>query len=129
MKVLYTLLFISLFTNCGTKSAQMVLSEDTPYKGNWILTKKSRGITGTNVELKKVFELQIDNDVINYYENSKLVLTKPFKTTKGKTIQSTDSLNVMIGNTIPKQSIQLHNDQLIITDQCYDCFTYIYKRK
>lgn len=129
MKVLYTLLFISLFTNCGTKSAQMVLSEDTPYKGNWILTKKSGGITGTNVELKKVFELQIDNDVINYYENSKLVLTKPFKTTKGKTIQSTDSLNVMIGNTIPKQSIQLHNDQLIITDQCYDCFTYIYKRK
>ena len=129
MKALYMSLFISIFINCGAKKVHSILNEENSYNGKWILTKKSGGITGSNVDLKKIFEIQIDNYVINYYENNTLVHTKPFKTEKGKTIQSTDSLDVMIGNKIPKQSIQIHNDLLIITDQCYDCFTYIYKRK
>lgn len=124
MKQFVLLLILPFMISCAA------LNKDKgPYDGEWVLVSKSGGFMGKVSTPDKELSIKIKNNEIKYYENGTLKQTKEFKTEKGKTIHSSEPQDIIVGNTIPKQSIRIHDDQLIISDQCYDCFMYVYKRK
>lgn len=106
-----------------------IKKESNPYIGEWVLVSKSGGFTGMTTKSTSIQEIKIERKTIKYYENGELKLSNEFKIEKGKTIQSSEPQDIILGNRIPRQSIQLHEDQLIIADQCFDCYMYVYKRK
>ena len=107
-----------------------VLKKDVSgYNGTWILEQKSGGFAGMTTKPENETNLVIKNNTIKKYENGKLVSEDSFEVEKAKTIQSTELQDVIVTSNIIKQSISVSGDTLILADQCYDCFTYIYKRK
>lgn len=122
-----TLLFILAIT--GIMSCASVKKQPHPYEGTWILKQQSGGFTGRTITLDKEIKLVIKNDKISHYENGQLLLEEKVKIEKGKTIQSSEPKDILVNNNLKKQSIEQKGDTLIITEQCYDCFTFLYVRE
>jgi|SRR5690554_94333 len=117
--------FVALFA----LSCNVLKKEASGYNGTWILEQKSGGFTGRTITPEKETKLVIKKDKMFSYENGTLIAESDFKIEKGKVIQSTELQDIIISNQIKKQSISVKGDTLIIADQCYDCFTYVYLRK
>lgn len=96
------------------------------YNGTWLLQSKSGGFTGRTLAPDVETKLVIKNNKMRMYENGKLVSENAFELEKRKVIQSSEIEDVIVNNHFKKQSVTISNDTLIITDQCYDCFTYYY---
>ncbi|MBA5793328.1 hypothetical protein H1R17_02945 [Flavobacterium sp. xlx-214] len=124
MKKIALLLTLALTFSCG------VLKKDKDgYNGTWILQNKSGGFTGRTTQPDQEVKLVIKNDKIKYFENGKLVSEDVFKVEKAKVIQSTEPQDVIVSKKLMKESISVQGDTLIISQQCYDCYTFMYTRK
>lgn len=110
-------------------SCSVLKFNNNEYNGIWVLQSKSGGFSGRTTIAENEVKLVIKNSRIKYFENGKLIYDELFKVEKLKVIESTELQNVIVNDRFKKQSVIVKNDTLIITDQCYDCYTYIYKRK
>lgn len=117
--------FVALFA----MSCNVLKKDVSGYNGTWILEQKSGGFAGRTITPEKETKLVIKKDKMFSYEDGTLIAESDFKVEKGKVIQSTELQDIIVNNQIKRQSIVVKGDTLIIADQCYDCFTYIYKRK
>lgn len=110
-------------------SCASVKKQPNPYEGTWILKQQSGGFMGRIVVPDKEIKLVIKNNKISRYENGKLLSEEMFKTEKGKTIQSSEFKDILITNTFKKQSVERKGDTLIMAEQCYDCYTFLYEKE
>lgn len=122
-KIAFSLIALTAFS-CGT-----LKKDATGYNGTWILKSKSGGFAGMTTKPDNEVKLVIKNDKIKRYEDGKLISEDAFKVEKAKVIQSTEPQDVIVTPSIMKQSISVSGDTLVIADQCYDCYTYLYVRK
>lgn len=123
-KMLFCITLISLLSGCSTARHQL-----TGYEGTWILQQQSGGFAGMTIRPEKESLLVIGKGIIERYENGILISKEPFKVEKAKVIQSTEPQDVIATDRIMKQSVSVTGDTLILTDQCYDCYSYLYIKK
>lgn len=124
MKKIALLLTLALTFSCGA-----LKKDKDGYNGTWILQNKSGGFAGKTTLPDHEVKLVIKNDKIKYFEKGKLISEDVFKVEKAKVIQSTEPQDVIVSKKLMKQSINVSGDTLVIADQCYDCYTYLYVRK
>lgn len=101
----------------------------TNYEGTWILQQQSGGFAGITTKPEKESLLVISKGIMEQYENGTLISKRPFMVEKARVIQSTELQDVISTDKIMKQSISVTGDTLILTDQCYDCYSYLYVKK
>lgn len=119
---------LSVLAIAGIIGCASVKKQPNPYEGTWILKQQSGGFAGKTTSPKEEIKLIIKNDKISRYENGQLLSEEEFKTEKGKTIQSSEPKDLIVSSHLRKQSIEQKGDTLIIAEQCYDCFTFLYVR-
>lgn len=119
--IILSLLIVLGIVGCASMKQSLI-----PYEGTWILKYQSGGFAGKTIVPNKEIKLIIANKKISRYEDEQLLSEEDFKTIKGSTIQSDELKDIVVNNGISKQSIEQKGDTLIISDQCYDCFTYLY---
>lgn len=99
------------------------------YNGTWLLKQQSGGIAGMTIKPEKETKLIIKQDKIKRFVDGKLLSEEPFKTIKAQVIHSQELQDVIVSNKLLKEAISVKGDTLTITQQCYDCYTFIYVRK
>lgn len=123
-KLLFCSVLISLFGGCATSRHAR-----TGYEGTWILQQQTGGFAGMTTRPEKETVLVIGRGTMEQYENGALVSKGPFKVEKARVIHSSGLQDVIATDKIMKQSVSVTGDTLILTDQCYDCYSYRYIKK
>jgi len=123
-KIFLFIVAVLAFLSCAS-----VKKQPNSYEGTWILKQQSGGFMGRIIVPDKEIKLVIKNNKISRYENGKLLSEEMFKTEKGKTIQSSEFKDILITNTFKKQSVERKGDTLIMAEQCYDCYTFLYEKE
>lgn len=124
MKNLIYLIVPLLAISCTT-----LKQKQEGYNGTWILQQQSGGFTGMTIKPEKESKLVIKGDKLKRFVDGKLISEEPFKVEKAKVIHSQEPQDVIVSNKLMKEAIYTKNDTLIIKQQCYDCYTFIYLRK
>ena len=102
--------------------------ERTPFDGTWLLIQSSGGFIGKTQLPEKETLLLLQNGKMTRIEEGNIISEDVFKVEKGKVIESKQPQYILISGKQLKQSVTIKNDTLILRDQCYDCFTYRYKK-
>mgnify|MGYP006323627665 CR=1 FL=1 len=124
MKNLIYLIAPLLVISCAT-----LKQKDKGYNGTWILQQQSGGFAGMTIKPDKETKLIIKGDKLKRYIDGKITSEEPFKIEKAKVIHSTEPQDVIVSNKLMKEAIMVKGDTLIILQQCYDCYTFMYVRK
>lgn len=124
MGKILSILGLLVITSCG-----ICKKSGNEFDGTWLLESKSGGITGKTTKPENEVKLIIKGDKIKVYENNKLTSEYDFKVEKGKVIESAEPGNIIVSNQFKKQSISIKDNKLILREQCYDCYTYVYLKK
>lgn len=100
--------------------------------GKWGLFAKSGGIRGNtetfDTEPKSIIEFTPDHKYKMFDGDSlKMVTSYHFVESKSIFTQKSTSL-LKIENSFISQSYSIHGDTLVLSDECYDCFSRSYKR-
>ncbi|TBW28519.1 hypothetical protein [Gramella sp. KN1008] len=126
------LLFSIIISSCSINSGPEIknLSEEE-LLGSWRLIKISGGFEGTTTEYdenddKFVIEFRKE-DFISSKNGKELEKTK-YRIIMGKSIRTTEDVPLIIYETGKKQSFEFRNGNLILFDECYDCFQNEYVR-
>lgn len=125
MKYLSTLCVLSIFlVSCSC------LKKDTnsEFYGTWELIEKSGGFAGTKTNENLDEKIIINSKKIIVYKKEQKITEAPFGIEKSKVIESSEFQDVLKTENITKKSIKIVNGKLILTDQCYDCYVYVYKK-
>ena len=123
-KIFLFIVAVLAFLSCAS-----VKKQPNSYEGTWILKQQSGGFMGRIIVPDKEIKLVIKNNKISRYENGQLLSEEEFKTEKGKTIQSSELKDILITNNFKKQSVEQKGDTLIMVEQCYDCYTFLYVKE
>lgn len=99
------------------------------YNGTWILQQQSGGFGGRTIKPEKEIKLVIKNGKISRFEDNQLISQEDFKIEKGKVIHSSELQDIIISKKLMKEAISVKGDSLIISQQCYDCYSFLYTRK
>lgn len=99
------------------------------YNGTWILQQQSGGFAGRTIKPEKEIKLVIKNGKITRFEDNQLISQEDFKIEKGKLIHSSELQDIIISKKLMKEAISVKGDSLIISQQCYDCYSFLYTRK
>ncbi len=121
----YIIPFILIMTSTGCASLK---KEKHPFDGTWLLIQYSGGFMGKTQVPEKETILTIRNGKMTRTEEGKMISEDSFNVEKGKVIESDQPQDIVASEKLLKQSITIKKDTLILRDQCYDCFTYLYKR-
>lgn len=100
--------------------------------GNWTWTGSSGGIAGTTETPESTGDerkLEISTDSIKSYLNGALYLKTKYTVETRESLLFQEPRNMIISEHGFKQVIDFDGDSLILTDDCYDCFTNGYKKE
>lgn len=120
--------FVTILILCFSMSCVSLHNPKTPYDGKWKLLHKTGGITGQTFAAEKEVILEIKKGKLTRKENGQLILESKFEIIQGKVIETTEPKDLLNTQALIKQSIALHGDTLVLKDQCFDCFTYVYTK-
>lgn len=122
-----TILLVGIFfSGCSLDdTAEMHSMSNENLLGKWKLIKTSGGFGGNITEFDEnddsfVVEFQKD-DFIRSKDGKELGRAK-YRIIMGKSIRSTEDIPLIIYETGRKQSFEFRNGNLILFDECYDCF-------
>ena len=128
IKVLVVMiLLIGVVISCTT---QKTGNKKINITGNWLWMESMGGIAGvtrTPESTGKIMNLQITKDSIHYYENGELKNSVPYKLSYGKLMLSNEP-SWYIGDSMSKTGITRRDSLLILTEDCFDCFTHKYSK-
>lgn len=128
-------LFILLPFIVACKSIEFPTDTCKKVLGKWQLVSKTGGITGKTTLIPKeqttTLVFKKTGDCVQQVKEESH--TKKYSFSIGKSIQNSSERNDLIeyqeGSRIVKQSFQLRGaDTLILSDECHDCFQYVYRR-
>lgn len=141
MKNLFLLLAVlCLFSSCSKddESAKDDISankENSPstLTGKWEWTESSGGIAGltyTPISTNKTVILEISNDRIKFIENGETRSDRAYTIQSKKSIYGEQKeMIVYEQNSEILQSFEIKGTELLLHDECFDCFTHNYIRK
>jgi hypothetical protein len=109
-------------------------TNNTSIFNNWLLRQTSGGITGTTISIpegtKMVLSVGMDS-IYREYRNDTLVFQDGFTIRPAVSIFSADSLPVIDFNTSKRFNfvvLHLMNDTLVLAENIYDGYNYLYTR-
>lgn len=122
-----TILLLGIFfSGCSLDdTAEMHSISNENLLGKWKLIKTSGGFGGNITEFDEndnsfVVEFQKD-DFIRSKDGKELGRAK-YRIIMGQSIRSTEDIPLIIYETGRRQSFEFRNGNLILFDECYDCF-------
>lgn len=131
-KILTILLFSMLVSACSVNSSPQVpyLSHDE-LLGEWKLVRSSGGISGNITEYGEDDERYViefrESDFLSS-KNGKELKRAKYEIVLGESIRSTEEIPLIVYETGEKQSFEFRNANLILFDECHDCFQNEYMR-
>jgi hypothetical protein len=132
MKAYFCVAVLSLLVlSCHNEPTSVEYSQTISLAGNWLWTSASGGLTGSQVitPSNKIVLSFTSDGAYSLYRNDTLLNSSIYSVKKGKTIYSSDSMDVIIfrDTTIEKRVIfKLTIDSLELADNMYDGFGYSY---
>jgi len=127
-KFISFLTLISLLGCCKTHE----LAFEDQLVGQWQWVESTGGIDGrtdTPNNTGKEIILEFSTTTLRTFLNGSLDTEISYEVQLGSTIYSTDPTELIIYENGSKQSVQLKAAELILLDECYDCFQHRYTRK
>jgi hypothetical protein len=129
--ILITLIFISI--SCSKNYKPVIENRNIALTGKWGWTKSQGGISGgvqTPTSTNKIINLEISNDRIKFFENGNLLFDKSYTIeTKQSIYGGQKQMIVYEQNFKSAQSFEIIGTQLVLNDECYDCFTNEYSKR
>ena len=144
MKNLFLLLTVlCLFCSCSKDDVSADISVDGTSENNekpnsnligkWKWTKSTGGIGGieiTPASTNKVIVLEISNDRIKVVEDGKTISDESYTIQSKKSIYGGQKEMIVYEKNAPLyQSYEIKESELLINDECFDCFTHSYIKK
>jgi hypothetical protein len=131
MKKLFTLSIIAmLFISCGKINTPNAESEKL--FGKWRFVSSSGGFAGTgntSYSSNDLYEYK-ENGTFSHYQGNQLIDQSSFSLQLGPSITSqTDQLLIQYGTVGYKQSFQISNDTLFLSDEVFDGFQYVFVKQ
>ncbi|MCM8568244.1 hypothetical protein NE848_02575 [Gramella jeungdoensis] len=126
------LVFLIIFSSCSIENASPEYkTSDENISGKWKLVQASGGIAGNIIEYGEnddrfIIEFR-DNEFISTKNGEEIEKSK-YHITLGESIRSTEEVPLIIYETGKKQSFEFQEGNLILFDECYDCYQYEYIR-
>lgn len=100
--------------------------------GKWNWTGSSGGIAGTTETPESTGDertLEISKDSIKSYLNDELYLKTKYTVETRESLLFNEPRKMIIPEQGFKKVIDFDGDSLVLTDDCYDCFTSSYKKE
>lgn len=123
------LLIAASFSSC-------VIEDDvdftTEFIGSWIWVESSGGIDGRTVTPESTgntIVLKFTSNTFKRYVNGELKLETNYEIKYGESIRSTNEIEIIFYKNGINQSFELSDGNLILFDECYDCFQSNYMRE
>lgn len=136
MKNLFLILSVLCLFSFSSKDNVVVNKENfqSTLIGKWEWTKSSGGKLGkeiTPISTNKIIILEISNDRIKFIENGQTIFDKSYTIQSKKSIYGGQKKEMIIyeQNSKPGQSFEIKGSELILNDECYDCFDHHYIKK
>lgn len=120
-KITYLLLLLFSIISCST---HMNDNENNTIIGKWNWVESSGGIAGittTPQSSGKSIQLEISNTKVKKYVDGILVLESSYSIQTGTSIFGGEKKLIIYDND-SKQSFTRTGNQLILNDECYDCY-------
>ena len=120
-KTTYLLLLLFSIISCST---HMNDNENNTIIGKWTWVESSGGIAGittTPQSSGKSIQLEISNTKVKKYVDGILVLESSYSIQTGTSIFGGEKKLIIYDND-SKQSFTRTDNQLILNDECYDCY-------
>lgn len=98
--------------------------------GKWNWVSSSGGIVGktmTPASENKTIVLEFYNSIMTKYENGNLISEDFFSVETRESIMGGERKMIITDNS-EAQSFEIIDDKLYLTDECYDCYQYEYKK-
>ncbi|MDA6072321.1 hypothetical protein NJT12_22080 [Flavobacterium sp. AC] len=132
MKKYFLLLVLITISSCSNEDSDTKLKKTLEGKWNW--NGSSGGFTGTSSTPEstgRIIYIEFSGSTYRNYINGKLLFEKKFEIKTRKSILggqrpmivSTDTLQYFI-----PMSFTIENDELFLSDECFDCFGSGYTR-
>ena len=119
-----------LFISCGKINTPNAESEEL--FGIWRFVSSSGGFAGTgntSYSSNDLYEYK-ENGTFSHYQGNQLIDQSSFSLQLGPSITSqTDQLLIQYGTVGYKQSFQISNDTLFLSDEVFDGFQYVFVKQ
>ena len=115
-----------VITGCDQK-----ISPDSDLVGSWTWISSSGGFAGsiqTPANSGDEISIEFTKSRFKKYVNGVLKDDLRYSITLDESIYSTERLEIIKFSNGWRQSYSATKDTLILNDECYDCYQYIYKR-
>lgn len=127
-----TILLIALigFTFCGCTKAED--DAKTELSGNWKWTGSTGGVAGTTETPESTGDqrhLEISRDSIKRFLNDSLIFSTSYTIEIRESILYNEPREMMISNSDIQQIVDLKENNLILTDDCFDCYINSYVKE
>ena len=128
--LIFALIFalILAITSC---SKDIKTSNGSTLNGKWNWVESSGGLAGkteTPATTGKVITIEISNGIIKYFENGVQTVSDSFTTKIQNSIRGENKNMIIYKSGRPNQSFELNEKQLILFDECYDCYQSNYSK-
>ncbi len=128
--LIFALIFalILAITSC---SKDIKTSNGSALNGKWNWVESSGGLAGkteTPATTGKVITIEISNGIIKYFENGVQTVSDSFTTKIQNSIRGENKNMIIYKSGRPNQSFELNEKQLILFDECYDCYQSNYSK-
>jgi hypothetical protein len=127
--ILLSLLAVLIF-GCGKINTPNAESEKL--FGKWRFVSSSGGFAGTgntSYSSNDLYEYK-ENGTFSHYQGNQLIDQSSFSLQLGPSITSqTDQLLIQYGTVGYKQSFQISNDTLFLSDEVFDGFQYVFVKQ
>lgn len=135
MKNYLILLFCGIvLMSCSKDDGKSIAAESSTAKliGNWNWTASSGGIDGithTPESTGNTILLEVSNNTVKKYVNGNLESERNYSTETGISIIFGEPKEMMIYESGINQTIVLTENNLVLYDECYDCFQNEYTKE
>ncbi|MDQ6470716.1 hypothetical protein RB619_08695 [Flavobacterium sp. LHD-80] len=131
MKKILPIIFMLLaFTSCSNDDGNTTAKKNL--QGHWLWVSSSGGYSGstlTPATTNQKKELEFSRDYMILYIDDKLVLKEKFAiVTKKSLLYNKNRKTIILEKGYIQQSFEIIDDALILSEECSDCYTTIYKR-
>lgn len=125
------LLFTLLFALLSCETNHPTVNNQTSLNGKWNWVSSSGGFTGkmiTPESEKKTMTIEISDSVIKKYQDGKLLSKNSFSIQPQQSIFGGERKMIILDNDMPKQSFEIKDNKLYLSEECNDCYQSEYVR-
>lgn len=127
----YLLLFLLIAITFSCSDSEDPINQKNIY-GNWIWINSTGGIDGrteTPATTGKVIRLEITKQSIKHYVNNALTGDYPYVIKTQQSQLFGKPAEMILYENGSSQIIEGKQDELLLTEDCFDCFSHLYTRE